>query len=127
MSVSNRPNMETFLADAAISKGMACKGGTDASHVAKGSANTSRTIGPAQNAATAAEDAVEVALPGGGGKFLLGETVVFGSYLVSHTDGTWVKANAAGDHVGGYALEGGVAGDLINGQVVCFEAYDAEA
>src|SRR5688572_14540866 len=127
MAVSNKQNMETFLADAAITKGMAVKPGTDASHVAKGSANTSRCIGIAQNSPESAEDAVEVALIGGGAKGLLGETVTAGAYLVSHTDGTLVKANAAGDHVCAIALEGGVANDLINVFVVCFEAVDAEA
>ena len=127
MAASRTPIITTHFADAAISKGMAVKGGTDANHVAKGSANTSRVLGIAQVAVTAAEDAVEVARVGGGAKALLGETVIFGSYLVSHTDGTLVKANAAGDHVCAFALEGGVSGDLINVDVVCFEAYDAEA
>lgn len=126
MAVSNRQNMETFLADAAITKGHAVKPGTDASHVAKGTANTSKCIGIAQSAPTTAEDAVEVALPGGGAKGLLGETVTAGAYLVSHTDGTLVLPNAAGDHVIAMALEGGVSGDLINVLVCAFEAYNAE-
>lgn len=126
MAVSNKQNMETFLADGAISKGMAVKMGTDESHVAKATANTDKAIGLCQNDPTAAEDACEVALPGGGGKGLVDETVSAGAYLVAKSNGKLEKANAAGDHVCAMALQSGVAGDLINCLVVAFEAYNAE-
>jgi len=127
MSSSRSPIFQTFFADAAITKGMAVKFGSDENHVAKGSANTSKCVGIAMGTAVSAEDAIEVATIGGGAKGLLGETVVAGSYLVSHTDGTLFKPNTAGDHVVAYAREGGDAGDIIDVDVVCFEAYDSEA
>lgn len=126
MAVSVAQVMGAYLADAAITKGHAVKPGTDASHVAKGSANTSKCIGIAQNTVAAAEDTVEVAFPGGGAKALLGETVSAGAYLVSHTDGSLVLPNAAGDHVIAIALEAGVSGDLVNVLVCAFEAFNAE-
>lgn len=126
MSSNFAPNFQTFYSDAAIAKGSAVKIGTDREHVAVGSANTDKCIGIAQNAATAAEDAVEVALPGGGAKALLGEDVSAGAYLVCHTDGTFVLPNAAGDHVCAIAMEDGDSGEFIDVMVVAFEAYNAE-
>jgi len=126
MSSTLTPVVNTYFCDAAIAKGKAVKIGTDKQHVAVGAANTDKCIGIAQNTVTTAEDAVEVAMVGGGAKGLLGEGVSAGAYLVSHTDGTLVKANTAGDHVCAMALEDGDASDLINVAVVAFEAYNAE-
>lgn len=118
MSANFAPNCLTFLADAAISKGMAVKLGSDREHVLKGAANTNKCIGIALNATTAAEDAVEVALPGAGAKGLLGETVSAGDSLVCHTDGTLVKPNTIGDILIAVAMEDGVAGDIIGVHVI---------
>jgi hypothetical protein len=126
MAASLSPVINTYLADAAITAYYAVKIGTDKSHVAVGAANTDKCIGIAQCAATGAEKAVEVAMPGGGAKAKLGEAVSAGAYLVSHTDGTLMKANAAGDHVCAVALEAGDSGDIINVAVCMFEAYNAE-
>lgn len=126
MASSVQPLIVGFLCDAAIAKGKAVKIGSDAKHVAVGAANTDKCIGLIQNTTTAAEDLAEVAMPGGGGKGLLGETVSAGAYLVSHTDGSLYKANALGDHVCAIALEDGVAGDIISVLVVAFEAANAE-
>jgi hypothetical protein len=126
MASTLAPKIQTFACDAAITKGMAIKKGTDKDHVAKGAANTDKVFGAALNTTTKAEDACEVGVIGGGASVLLGETVTAGAYLVSHTDGTWVKANAAGDHVGAIAMEGGDSGALIDAIIVCFEAYNAE-
>lgn len=126
MASSLAPKIVGFLADAAISKGMAVKIGSDDKHVAKGAANTDSCIGIAQVAVTTAEDTVEVALPGGGGKALLGESVVAGKLLVAHTDGTLVKANASGDKIIAMALEGGASGDLIDVVVAASMAAAAE-
>ena len=127
MASSSQPRYLAFLADGAIAKGKAVKIGTDRKHVAVGAANTDKCIGICMTEdVSAAEDQVEVAMQGGGAKGLLGETVTAGHYLVSHTDGSLVKANAAGDHVVAMALEGGVSGDLIAVEVVAFEAVDAE-
>lgn len=127
MSSHFKSNMVVLLAGAAISKGMAVKKGSDDKHVVKGSANTSKCIGIAQSAPTTAEDPVEVALPGGGAKGLLGENCVAGNLLVSHTDGTLVLANTAGDFVIAQALEDGSAGDLIDVTVAVSHAAVAEA
>lgn len=127
MSSTYKPRIQTFYGDAVTAKGKAVKIGSTREHVALGSANTDRCIGIAQNTTTAIGDAVEVALIGGGAKALLGETVTAGAYLVSHTDGTLVKANAASDHVVAIAMEGGDAAELIDVMVVCFNAHAAEA
>ena len=118
MASSSTPRIQIYKADGAIAKGKAVICGTDDDHVAIGAANTSKCIGVLQSAAAAAEDLVEVALPGGGGKGLLGETVSAGQLLVSHTDGTLYKVNSSGDRVIAMAMEGGVSGDLINIEVI---------
>lgn len=127
MSSSRAPIIEVYLADAAISKGMAVKMGTDFKHVAKSSANTNHHIGIAQSAPTAAEDQVEVAMPGGGAKALLSGTVAIGDFLTGHTDGGLVVCDGAGDVVIAQALQAGVSGDLINVQVVMFVASGSNA
>ena len=126
MASSAKQNMVTVLADAAIAKGKAVKAGASANHVQVGAANTDRVIGIAQSASTAAEDAIEVALPGGGAKALLGETVVYGNDLVSHTDGSLVLPNAEGDQIIAQALQAGVAGDLIDVTVYKATAHAAQ-
>jgi len=126
MASHSTPGPEAYLADAAIARGKAVKIGSDSKHVAVGAANTDKVLGILMTATTAAEETAEVALPGGGALGLLGETVSAGAYLVSHTDGSLVLPNAAGDHVVAVAKEGGVAGDLISVEVVQFEAYNAE-
>lgn len=127
MASSLAPIIETLLADAAISKGMAVKYGTDFKHVAKSSANTDHHCGIAQNAPTAAEDAVEVARPGGGAKGLLGGTVAAGDFLTGHTDGSLIKNDGAADIVIAQAKQDGVVGDLIDVAVVMFPASGANA
>lgn len=127
MAVNFKPNMEAYLCDGAITKGMAVKKGTDDSHVVKCSANTDKAIGIAQCDVTLAEQTVEVALMGGGAKAKLSEAVVAGAYLVPHTDGTLALPNAAGDHIIAFAMSAGAIGDLINVMVVCAEAYNAES
>jgi len=127
MASSSAPKILTFKADAAIAKGKAVKIGTDKEHVAVGAANTDHVIGIAQNAVTTAEDLVEVALNGGGGKGLLGETVGAGRLLVSHTDGSLVMANASGDQIVAKSLESGVSGDLVAIEVAYSQAAAAES
>lgn len=126
MSSSFKPMIQAYKADSAIAKGKAVKIGTDRQHVNDCSANTDKAIGIAQNAADAAEDIVEVAMPGGGAKGLLGESVSAGQLLVPHTDGSLVIPNALGDHIIAQALESGVAGDLIAVSVVVGKASAAE-
>jgi hypothetical protein len=126
MASSSQPKIVAILAGAAISKGMAVKKGSTDSYVIKGTANTSKCVGVAQNAPTTADDVCEVALPGGGGKGLLGESVAMGDLLVSHTDGTLVKANASGDHIIAMAMRDGSANDLIDIEVMVSQAAAAE-
>lgn len=122
MSSYNVSNIVSFKADAAIAAYSAVKAGSDSKHVAVGSANTSKCIGIAMSAATAAEDVIEVAVVGGGCKVKLGENVSFGDMLVSHTDGTLVIKNSAGDRIVAMAMEDGSSGDVICAQVVIGEA-----
>jgi hypothetical protein len=126
MASHSTPRIVAILAGAAISKGMAVKKGADDSHVIKGTANTSRCLGIAQNDAAAAEDCVEMAIGGGGAKGLFGETIAAGDYLVSHTDGSLVKANAAGDHIIAMAMHDGVVGDLGDVEVMYGQAAASE-
>lgn len=127
MSSSRAPIVQVYLADAAISKGMAVKFGTDFKHVAKSSANTNHHIGIAQSAPTTAEDAVEIAMPGGGAKALLGGTVAIGDYLTGHTDGSLVVCDGAGDVIIAQAMQAGVVSDIIDVSVVMFVASGANA
>ncbi len=127
MAVSNEQKMETYLADAAITKGWAVKIGTDSSHVARCSATTDKSIGICQSTVTTAEDAVEVAAPGGGAKGLLGGTVSAGMLLTPTTTGALIKVSAAGDRVVAVAKQDGVSGDLINVDVLANQAYQTES
>lgn len=117
MASTGAPKIRTLKADGAIAKGKAVKAGSDKDHVAIGAANTDRCIGIAQVAAAASGDFIEYARPGDGAKGLLGETVVAGNDLVSHTDGSLVLPNASADQIIARALQGGASGDLIDVEV----------
>lgn len=117
MASSLKPEIVVFLASAAVAKGKAVKIGADDNHIVVGAANTDKCLGLVQSVPTAAEDPAEVAVAGGA-KGLLGETVAAGDLLVSHTDGTLVKANASGDFLIAKAMEGGAAADLIDVLVI---------
>jgi len=118
MSVHAPSNVLTFKCDGAISKGMVVKPGTDKDHVAKSVLATSKNLGLAMNTTTAAEDKVEVALPGGGAKGLCGDTVSFGDLLTADSAGKLVATTTANDRVVAVAMEDGVADDLISVHVV---------
>ena len=118
-----QPNISTFNAGATIVKGHAVKMSSDS--VVECTANTDRAIGIAQNSAASGEK-VEVAMPGGGGKFVASETIGQGLSMVPHTDGTAAKANAEGDKVIAIALEDGVAGDLMSVMVCKLTAHAAD-
>ncbi len=127
MASHSEPRIYAFIADASIAKGKAVKvaSGYLAGHVGLGAANTDRCIGISQCEASGSGQTIEVALPGGGAKGLLGETVSAGEDLVSHTDGTLVKPNAEGDQVIARAVEGGVSGDLVPVEVIVMTAHAA--
>lgn len=125
MASSIEPVIVVLKAAAAVAKGKAMKKGADENHVVVGAANTDNCIGILQTATTDAEDDAEVAVHGGA-KALLGESVVMGDMLVSHTDGTLVKANASGDKLVAMAMEDGASGDLISVVIVHGDAAAAE-
>lgn len=115
MASSLQPIIATYKADAAIAKGLAVKIGTDGEHVAVCTAASDKVIGITQVASTAAEDAIEILLMGGG-KALLQGTTTAGDYLCSHTDGSLKVSSTTGDRVIAQALKAGVASDI--GEVV---------
>ena len=108
----------TFKAGGAIAQGCVVKPGADNKHVVISASNTSLNLGIAQNAAVGAEDKVEVALPGGGGKGLAGGTVHFGDLLTSDASGNLIATTSASDRVVAMAMEDAVAGDLFSLQVM---------
>lgn len=118
MSSYAQPNVLTFKAAAAIPQGSVVKAGADNKHVAKATAATQKCIGVAQNLASAAEDKVEVALPGGGGKGLAGDTIAFGDLLTSDANGALVATTTANDRVVAMAMEDAVVGDLFSIHVI---------
>ncbi len=118
MSSHPRPNLVTYKAGAAISRGMVVKPGADAQHVVKSALATNKNFGIAYCDATTAEDPVEVALPGGGSVGLLGDSVSFGDLLTSDTAGKLVATTTANDKIVAQALSDGSAGDLIPVNVV---------
>jgi len=114
MASTFAPQIQTFKADAAISKGMVVKFGTDSKHVAKSALATNLNIGVAQSAPTTAEDLVEVALPGGGAKGLAGGSITKGDLLTSDTAGKMVSTTTPGDRVIGVAMDDASADDLFD-------------
>lgn len=118
MSAHAQPNVLTFKADGVISKGQAVKAGSDRDHVAKATGATQKIKGLAMNTTSAADDKVEVALPGGGTKGLLGGTVADGDFLTSDASGNLIMTTTTADRIVAMAMEAGVAGDLIAVHVV---------
>lgn len=118
MSSTSEPKILTFKASAAIAKGKAVKIGASNQYVTACSASTDKAIGVAQNAAAAAEDMVEVALPGGGGKALAQTTISAGDFLTPHTDGTLKPATGPTDRVIAMAMEDAVAADVLSTEVI---------
>lgn len=118
MSSYAEPKILAFKAAGAISQGMVVKPGADKSHVAKATAATDKNIGLAMCDTLNAEEIIEVALPGGGGKALLGGSVSFGDLLTADSNGKLVATTTANDRVIAMAMEDGVANDLISAHVV---------
>lgn len=127
MSSFSRPNLKTFKAGGVVRKGRAVKFGADSEHVVECTAATDATIGLAQSDAVAAEEFVEVALPGGGALAKAQATFSKGQLLVPHTDGAIKKAAAAGNRLVGVAMDDAVAGDLVGIEVIAGHAQAAEA
>lgn len=114
----------TYLAGGTIVKGHAVKLSAEDT-VIECTANGDHSLGIAQSAATTGQS-VEVALPGGGGKAVLGEDVTIGASLVSHTDGTLVKVNATTDFVVAMATVAGSSGNTIGVEVLHGSGFAAE-
>jgi hypothetical protein len=113
MASTSEPRIYTFKAAGVIAKGQAVKAGADREHVALAAAATDKLVGLAQGDTAAAEEFLEVALPGGGAKGKLGGTVAFGDLLTSDGSGNLVATTTANDRVIGVAMEAGVSGDII--------------
>jgi hypothetical protein len=120
MASYSEPRISSFKQDGVVSAYLAVKPGTDAEHVAVASAATDKIIGIQQCASTAAEDIVEVAMPGGGGKAKLGGTVSFGDYLTADSDGKLIATTTANNKVCAQAMSDGVANDVIPVEVLSF-------
>lgn len=127
MASHSAPRILAFKADAAIAKGQAVKIGSDNEHVAKCSADTDKAIGVAQSVASAAEDVIEVAIPGGGAKGLAQTTIAAGKLVGPHSDAGLKPVDTAGDRFIGMAMESAVAGDLFDMEVVVGQAYQSES
>jgi hypothetical protein len=119
----------SYLADGAILDGTAVKFGTDDEHVTPCSANTDEAIGLAHvtpGVTIAAEDCVEVFIPGGGGFAKCGETVTKGKLLVPGAAAKLFQTNVAGDRVIAMALADGVVDDVIPVEVLVAVAGGAD-
>lgn len=116
MSSTSAPKIQTFKAGAAILKGIPVKAGADREHVVVCTAASDKSIGIAQCAATSAEDYVEVALNGGGGKALAQGTISMGEMLVPGSAGV-VASSTGGERHCAVAMEDAVAGDMFATEV----------
>ena len=101
------------------------KFGTDEKTVLGCGANE-RAIGILMNAPESGEKA-EIALPGGGGKLLISETVALGNLLTSTASGQGEVADAAGEWVAAIAHKAGVASDIIPVEVIQMQAQASDA
>lgn len=119
MASSSEPRVLSFLAGAAVPAYSVVKPGADKSHVLVSAAASSKNKGISQNVASVAGDTVEVALPGGGGKAVLGGSVSDGDYLSANASGALIVASS-GDHVSAQAQQDGVSGDVIAVEVLSF-------
>jgi hypothetical protein len=118
MASYRQPNILAFKAAAAMAAYVAVKAGADREHVAICSAKTDKSVGISMSVPEAADEVMEVALPGGGAKAKLGGSVSFGDLLAPTTDGTLIATTTAGDTYIARAMEDGVQNDVIAVEVV---------
>lgn len=115
MASTFKPNIQIFKCDAVVTKGQPVKFGTDSEHVAKATAATDHMIGIAQNTTTAAEDLVEVALPGGGAKALCATGgVTRGDILTADASSNCATTTTNADRCVAVAMDSAVSGDLFD-------------
>ena len=106
------PRKITLKAGSAISRGDILKFGADDDHVVPSAAATDKHMGIAADDAAAAEDLVEIQLPGGGGLVKSGATIARGDLLSSDASGNAIVALATHRTIG-LAMQSSVANDLM--------------
>lgn len=114
MSSYAKPKVLGFKATAAIAEGKAVTLDSTGKLVTASNAKTDLSVGIAQNAATAVNDYVEVALPGGGAKALAGGSIAAGDLLAPTTGGALITTVTAGDRWIAVAMEAASSGDLFS-------------
>ncbi len=114
MSSHAPANVLTFIASAAIAKGKAVTLDATGKIVTASAAVTDKSIGIAMGAATTAGDIIEVALPGGGAKGLLGGSVSAGDLLAPTTGGALIATTSATNRWIAVAMEDGATNDLAS-------------
>lgn len=119
MASYSQPRVLTFKATAALTAYRAVKPGADDQHIQKATAASDKQIGICQNTVTAAEDLIEVALPGGGAKMVLGTGgASWGDLLTADSNGAGVVTTSNAARVIAMAMEDGVEGDVIAVEVM---------
>lgn len=130
MASHSSPRILAYKAGGAIAKGSAVKFDSADDQVVECTANTDAAIGVAQNTLTAEEATqgilCEVAIAGGGGKGLAGESITRGKFLVPASDGDLEQTNASGDRVIALAMEDAAAGDLFAIEIIPRVAVGAD-
>lgn len=106
------PQTKVFKSGGVLVADTAVKFGADETHVVKCGAGE-RAIGIVKQAASAAEQFVEVDGYFGGSKLLLSATVTRGNFLKSDANGNGIKGSADNDFCFCQAQQDGVAGDII--------------
>lgn len=126
MASCSAPRLRTYQASGALKAFSFVK--FSSGLVAQCGANE-RAIGIYMGEEDAADgDFVEVALPGGGGKLKINESVSEGKMLTSVvTTGYGEVADAAGEWVGAVAYQSGVQNDVIGVEVTGFQAVASDA
>jgi hypothetical protein len=127
MGSYSKPNIKAYKAGGVIRHGRAVKFGADTAHVIECTAATDKAIGIAQSETAAAEEMVEVALPGGGAEAKAQTSITAGMLLVPHTDATIKPIAAANNRICAMAMDDAVAGDLVPVEVVVGQATATES
>lgn len=127
MSSSSKPRIKSYIAGADLSAKQYTfvKFGSDNKTVVACGGNE-RSIGILQNKPESGQ-AAEVALPGGGGKLKINESVALGKLLTSTSGGLGEVADAAGEWCGAMAYDEGVQNDVIAVEVIATQAQASDA
>ena len=128
MASYSTPRIKTFLAEGDLSaKQYFFVGiGSNEKQIAVCSGSGAKSIGILMNKPSAAGQAAEVAIVGGGALLKLAGSVTAMKYLCTDANGKGLVASSAGDHVGAFAMDDGVSGDLMAVEVVCMEAQGSD-